>query len=227
MCDNPSDSFMIHDIETLRVASDPIRSQIIEMLVQEPQTVKQVADKLGDSPKKLYYHFNLLEKHGLICVAETRQVANLLEKIYKAAARYINVEPSLLSFSTDEGKAAVKTYIEPIVDTTREDLMRSLQARFFQLEHGAEQHTRSMFVYRQVAHIRDERALEFIERLEALFKDFVEANDPDPASPTSEYALMSAFYPRFYYDETASELLATEAEPEERIQNDERGNDPL
>jgi len=205
MCDDASNAFMIRDMETLRVASDAMRSQIMELLVQEPQTVKQIADKLGDSPKKLYYHFNLLEKHGLIRVAEVRQVGNLLEKVYMAAARYIDVEPSLLSFSTEEGKAAVNTYIAPIVDTTREDLMRSLNARFFQLEQGAIQHQRHMFVYRQTARIREERALEFITRLEELFRDFVNSNDPNSTQGTTGYALMSAFYPRFFYDEAISE----------------------
>ena len=41
-----------------------------------PPAVNQVAGKLGLSNSRLYYHFNLLEKHGLIEVVETHMVNN-------------------------------------------------------------------------------------------------------------------------------------------------------
>ena len=39
--------FVIKDLETLKVITDPLRFQILEILGEEPQTVKSVADKLG------------------------------------------------------------------------------------------------------------------------------------------------------------------------------------
>jgi len=67
--------FIINDLETLKVVADPVRNQILEVLEKKPQNVKEVADKLGLAPSKLYYHFNMLEKVGLIKVVESRQVA--------------------------------------------------------------------------------------------------------------------------------------------------------
>ena len=205
MIDNNSDTFIIRDMETLRVVADAMRSQIMELLVQTPQTVRQVAEKLGDSPNKLYYHFNLLEKHGLIEVSETRMVTNMMEKVYKASARHIDCEPSLVTFSTEEGKTAVKTYITPIIDTTREDLLRSLQARDYQLEHGASETPRRMLVFRQVSHIPDNRILEFSKRLEELYNEFIAAGDDSPAPTSPNYAMMIAFYPSYYYESTKPE----------------------
>ncbi len=205
MIDNNSDTFIIRDMETLRVVADPMRSQIMELLVQVPQTVRQVAEKLGDSPNKLYYHFNLLEKHGLIEVSETRMVTNMMEKVYKASARHIDAEPSLVTFSTEEGKTAVKTYITPIIDTTREDLLRSLQARDYQLEHGASENPRRMLICREVCHIPDDRIMEFSKRLEALYNEFVSSGDNAPSPNSPNYAMMIAFYPSYYYESAKSE----------------------
>ena len=40
----------------------------------------EYAGRLGLAPTRLYYHINLLEKHGLLVVDETRTVGNLIEK---------------------------------------------------------------------------------------------------------------------------------------------------
>ena len=56
----PAPKYLIQDLEALRVIADPLRAQIINLLVTEPQTVRQVAEKLRVTPSKLYYHFSLL-----------------------------------------------------------------------------------------------------------------------------------------------------------------------
>jgi len=210
MHDKPGDTYLIRDLETVRVVADPLRSQILELLIQDSQTVKQVADKLGMTPNKLYYHFSLLEKANLIEVAETHMVANMLEKIYRAAARYIDVEPSLISFATEEGKATIHSLITPVIDTTREDLIRSLQARQSQLEQGAPQHPRVLFVGREVSHIPEERIDEFKQRIHDLMEEFVDAGDGKPSSDSPSYALAVAFYPSFYYYSIGDETADTE-----------------
>jgi len=201
-CENTGEStFIIRDIETLKVVADTQRSQILELLIQNPQTVGQVADKLGASPNKLYYHFNLLEKHGLIDVAETHLVANIIEKVYKATARHIDVDASLLSFSTEAGKEAMHSFIGPVIDTTREDLVRSLQARQFQLEQGAAEHPRQIVISREVSHLPEERLDEFVQRVKSLITDFCEADSGIPTTDSPNHALAIAFYPTFYFEQ--------------------------
>jgi DNA-binding transcriptional ArsR family regulator len=72
-------TFVIKDYDTLKAIADPLRAQIVELLINDPLTVSQVAQRLGLAPSKLYYHFGLLEKIGLIAVVETRMVANIME----------------------------------------------------------------------------------------------------------------------------------------------------
>ncbi|PKO12847.1 MAG: hypothetical protein CVU39_22175 [Chloroflexi bacterium HGW-Chloroflexi-10] len=190
-------TFIIRDLETLKVIADPIRNQILEVLQNEPQNVKDVADKLGLAPSKLYYHFNMLEKHELIKVVETRQVANLIEKYFKASAFFFEVEPALLNFETNEGKENLYTLVQATIDTTREDLLRSLQARSFLLDQGEPKKPRSIILTRDLANLSDEKAEEFHQRLNQLLEEFIETDTKDPNDLT--YALTIALYPSFYF----------------------------
>lgn len=198
--ESPAETFIIRDLETLRVVVDPLRGMILELLVQNPQTIKEVADKLGQTPNKLYYHFGLLEKHKLIQVFETRQVAHMLEKVYCASARLIQVDPSLVSITTEEGRVAIKSYVAPVLDQTREDLVRSLQIRAQQFVQQAPTSLYPLLISREISHIPVEQVPEFIQRLQTLVADFLAAGAGQPVDGQPGYALMMAFYPSFYYE---------------------------
>ena len=199
----PQDSFLIRDLETLRTVSDPLRTQIYEILIQGPANVRQLGDRLGLAPSRLYYHVNLLEKFGLLRVVETRMVGNVLEKYYRAISYSLHVDPNLLNFSTDEGKAAIEEMLIAGLDTTRDDLLRSFRARLFVLEQGSTPKERSMMVSRTTARITDAYAEEFRARLQALIEEFGEKDlgDPQPGEQRENFALMVVFYPSFYYPE--------------------------
>lgn len=193
--------FQIKDRETLKVITDPLRMQILDMLTEETLTVKQVADRLGLAPSKLYYHFNMLEKFGFIRVAETRQVANLLEKTFQAVASMLEIAPSLLSSTTDEGKDSIYTLVTSTLDTTREEMLRSFQARSHQLEQGVTKKPRSVVINRDIHYIPDDRAEEFAERIRNLLKEFATLEVPPGSPEAMTYGLAVAFYPNFYYEE--------------------------
>src|SRR5947209_14743424 len=84
--DIPAETLEIDDFETLKVLADPRRKQLIDLLRQDGATVKELASSLRVSPKSLYYHVNLLLKHGLIRVVDTRLVSGITEKRYRATA---------------------------------------------------------------------------------------------------------------------------------------------
>jgi DNA-binding transcriptional ArsR family regulator len=193
--------FHIYDLETLRAVSDPLRIQIVELLTTQDLTVKQVAEKLGLAPSKLYYHFGALEKLGMIEVAETRMVSNMVEKVYQSNADQLDVDPSLLKFSKEGENESFNILISSTIDATREDIIRSLQARQFQLDQGATEQSRRFIINRVVSRISDERMAEFQERLVQLIQEF--ENEDKPASRKlnlQPYALTVALYPSFYFD---------------------------
>ncbi|HKY54670.1 MAG TPA: winged helix-turn-helix domain-containing protein [Anaerolineales bacterium] len=196
-----SKQFHIKDLETLRAVSDPLRIQIVELLTSENLTVKQVAEKLGLAPSKLYYHFGALEKLGVIGVAETRMVSNMVEKVYQSNADQLDVDPSLLKFSKEGDNETFGILISSTIDATREDIIRSLQARQFQLDQGAAEQSRRFIINRVVSRISEERVAEFQERLVQLIQEF-ESEDANASrkSTLQPYALTVALYPSFYFD---------------------------
>jgi DNA-binding transcriptional ArsR family regulator len=83
---DPAETLQIDDLETLKVLADPRRKQLIDLLRQDAATVKEMAATIRVSPKSLYYHVNLLQKHGLIRVVDTRLVSGITEKRYRTTA---------------------------------------------------------------------------------------------------------------------------------------------
>lgn len=201
------DVFVINDLETLRVLADPLRTQILELLVKESLTVRQLAERLGLAPSKLYYHFSLLEKHGLIRVVDTRMVANMIEKQYRSVARDFDIDRNLLSFQTNAGQENLDSLLRTTLDATRDDIQRSIQARLRQRERGAKEQPREVVLTRIKSRLSEEQANEFRERLKALILE-IEAAHATAAGPEAEllpYGLMLAFYPSFYYSSEEGE----------------------
>ena len=103
----PDEEFVISDLETIHIVSEPLRLQILEILKDSPKTVKMVAKELGINQVKLYYHFKLLEEHGLLRITEERMVSHLIEKVYQTRARSIRIATDLLTLGSQATGAIV------------------------------------------------------------------------------------------------------------------------
>ena len=198
----PNEMIQLSSLEALKTLADPLRNQIMDVLTPAPMTIKQVASKLGEDSSKLYYHFNLLEKHGFIHVVETRVQGNLIEKHYWITAYRFDLEDELLNFNVDtpEGTENILAMLMTNIDATREDLRRSIYARQKQIADGAEQNPRQVLDTRVIFNLPDKKAAEFYQRLHDLIKEFsAEAKEFDTAEGTLPWALSVLFYPSFYY----------------------------
>ena len=191
----------ISDLDTLKVVSDPLRIQILEVLAPEPQSVNQIAEKMGLSPSKLYYHVNMLEKHGLIQMVDTTVHGNIIEKHYWVSALDIRLDENLCCFGLPEGQENVAAVMVVPIDATRQDIIRSLEARMFALDQGAEEHPRKAMIYRELSNLSDEQANEFIQRFKTLTEEFEAASDQASSEDMQTHALTIAFYPSFYYEQ--------------------------
>jgi DNA-binding Lrp family transcriptional regulator len=198
----PAPLHIIKDLEAAKSIADPLRLQIIEVLLSGPLTVKQIANKLGLAPSKLYYHVNTLEKHGLIQIVDTTIHGNIIEKHYWVTAYDYLVDKDLYNFNVTEsdGKENIISMALTTLDTTREDFIRSIEARAFNLEHGAEPHPRNVINFREVARIPDDKIAEFQERLQALHEEFSKMDDAN-GKDGHPWALTLFLYPEFYYEQ--------------------------
>ncbi len=184
-----ADEFIISDLETLKVLADPIRLSIIQYLIK-PATVKQISQKIDHPPTKLYYHFNLLEKHDLIKTVDTRIVSGIVEKHYQSVARSYRVQDGLLSPGTQAREANLDLMLTSMWNDTRSVLQASLKAGVASPDDDVPMHHRLMVTQGRMA-LKPEQANEFYEKLTALLKEFGHQSEAD--NPTDEHQIFRIF----------------------------------
>lgn len=189
----PDAEFVITSIETLRVISEPLRMQLLELLADEPRTVKQLAGQLRMPAGRLYYHINLLELHKLIRVVGTRIVSGIIEKQYQAAAARIRVEQGLLALAP-AGASPLSTLVTGMFEQLHSEIAASTQCGAIDLTPAAPRE-RTLLITRTIGRLPPARADEFYARLEALVRDFdALAVQPEDASQPN-YRMVVVMYP--------------------------------
>ncbi|HZX67389.1 MAG TPA: winged helix-turn-helix domain-containing protein [Candidatus Elarobacter sp.] len=85
----------IDGLEALRVVSDSQRHRILSALIAEPLAASDLAERLKLPRTRIYYHLELLERHGFIRLAGYRD-EGATERVYRATAAAFHVDRSLL-----------------------------------------------------------------------------------------------------------------------------------
>ncbi|NUM43519.1 MAG: helix-turn-helix transcriptional regulator [Anaerolineales bacterium] len=212
--------YTITDLETLKVVSDPLRMQIIDRIglanqLGELRTVKQLAEEVDTPASKLYYHINMLEKHGLITIADTQIVSGIIEKHYQVTAHSITIDRELFSAgtSTDERAEAIISLLDSTLDSTRADMVRLVKnimtddetARKFKGVQGQ--------ITRENARISLLQAEEFNRRLLALMDEFHNMSAPE-GEESFIFGFTVVFHPVFG-DKPAVSHLDLELTPDD------------
>ena len=187
----PDKEFVVKTLDTLKVIADPLRIHLLELLVEGPRTVKQVAAELNISPTKLYYHINLLEEHGLIRVVSTRVVQGIIEKQYFVTAYSIRPDVALLTPAEPTVGQGFPLMISSIFEHTRNDIEKSLHAGLIDLANSSPD--QDFLLTRNLFRLPKERAREFVTQLKALMKEYHQEDWKNNEIPI--YGLMTTFYP--------------------------------
>ncbi len=187
----PAPVKIIRDLETLRVLTDPLRMRILAALEKEPRTVKEVARLLDIPPTRLYYHFNLLEKHGIIRVVDTRVVSGIIEKRYWITARNFNVAQDLFSPHSPEAASKGAEFITALLETLRQDLAALIeQGVVYQVLTEEDPQGPIVRLTKGMKHLSHTQARELLRRLEALLDEF-----DTPEEGAVEYTFVVGLYP--------------------------------
>lgn len=187
----PQEELVISSLETLKVLSDPLRLQILE-LMSKPVTVKAVAKALEMPATKLYYHVSQLEEHGLIRVVDTRVVSGIIEKHYRISAKSYKVDRKLLEIDKDDGQGLGEV-MHGLMEGVALDIRRAVQAKLIDTAEGGPKHRRLVFG-RTIFSLTPAQVEDFSQRLDALLKEF-DYDNPDPQA--QPYSLFLAFHPHF------------------------------
>lgn len=167
--------FLVDDLEVLKVIAHTTRLDILQSL-KRPKTVKEIAKLLKLPATKLYYHVNLMEKHGLIQVVETNIVSGILEKKYQVVAHNYRIDNRLL---TDQPAASqeLEQMLNTIFDVTRTEIRRTVQ-QTEQNPFADDKHIG--ILWRASLRLTPEQHAEFYGRLQTLLQEMGQYNPKTP-----------------------------------------------
>jgi DNA-binding transcriptional ArsR family regulator len=189
----PAQTILVSDLETLKVVSDTLRSRILDLLRAEPRTVKQLASTLALSPKKLYYHINLMEQHGLIRVVNTRFVSGIREKTYRATAYLFLFDNEVFAASkTDEQGLPLGTAL--LFETTKNQLAQSVADKLVDLADDAPP-MRRLLVNWNMQRLTPAQAEAFYAKFVALLEEFGAGEGVAANEEAQAYRLFLTLFP--------------------------------
>ena len=192
---NEPDAVMfITDLAAHKAITDPLRLQIIELVLNQPQTVKQIAKKIDRPPTKLYYHVNMLEKHNLIRVVDTKIVSGILEKWYRTTAYLYRIDRTLLSLTDPQKSDAFDNYLSTTFDTSKDEIKKQARLGHIDLSDKPTPH-RALRLARLKSSMTQAQVKTFYERLDALIAEFEALPAQSTQALTNSYSLFVAYYP--------------------------------
>lgn len=189
--------FVVDDIDLLKVIAHSIRLDILQSL-KYPKTVKEIARLLKLPATKLYYHINLMEKHGLIQVVETNMVSGIVEKKYQVVARNYRIDDQLLSDQTASTENMYRM-VSAMLDVTRSEIQRTMQVTQqnpFDASRG--------ILWRTTLRLTPEQHEAFYGRFKSLLDEISALSSEGQEEGVDLYGLTLAWYPVMVPTEAAS-----------------------
>lgn len=186
-----SEVFEIDDPSVFETLNNPLRLRILRRL-NDPRSVKEIAESLDLPVTRLYYHFNLLEDIGAVRVVETRKVGAMTERRYQVTAKNFRPSADLMSSGEDPEKLAqVATSL--VLDGARLDSEAALTRHFAEKAQGNDGLTdEDGSLGRTLAYLTPEQAKDFSLKLRLLLDEIDQPEDPEDGI---EYGFSYVFFP--------------------------------
>lgn len=159
----------------LRAIADPLRSAILDLVLERAATVAELAAAVGRPNSTVAHHVNVLVKAGMLRVVWTRKVRAIEERFYGRTGRTLYI-----SIARRPG------------DTETPACVNNLSVAAAESVPAHEADT----LYTTLRHVRipREAAAEFWQRVEALIRDFTQL----PRSGDTVYGFVAGLYPTDY-----------------------------
>lgn len=158
------ESKTLNTVEEIKIYSDPYRLRILKTFLDfgRPATVKEVADRMGEVPAKVYYHVKKLESIGLVSINHTEVINGIVAKYYDSYSGQIEIkaaeiEPEMRSVYWSN----VRRLIAEQFDQTKETFLSRVNGdgdtgRFMQ----------------NILHMKPDEAEELFRQVQKLFEPY-------------------------------------------------------
>ncbi|NBE96907.1 ArsR family transcriptional regulator [Nonomuraea sp. KC401] len=156
------DILYLEEIEQAEALLKPQRVEVLRQLA-EPRTCSQVAERLGQTPQRVYYHVKRLVDAGLVDLVAERKVRGISEGIYQAGARSYWLSPRLV------GRIGLRKARDELSLGYLLDLMEEVQADIAALDRAAPE-LPSLGLSGEI-HVRPENRHQFMTELQSMLQD--------------------------------------------------------
>jgi DNA-binding transcriptional ArsR family regulator len=158
-----------------KALADPLRIRLLEWLMEQPRSARELADCADLPADRLYYHLGQLEQAGLIEVAEYRRLSRgKAERIYAP----VEAEPP----GDDASQQETAAFLGSVLEATAMDIAAAYQAK----QAGRR---REVDVTRAALRLTDEALAELRGRLTEVAARFAE---PDAEGTRARLVLVLA-----------------------------------
>lgn len=161
--------------EQLRAIADPLRSTILDLVLERAATVAELAGAVGRPKGTVAHHVKVLVEAGMLRVVRTRRVRAIDERFYGRTGRTINV-----GVVRRPGDTTTPVCINELSVAATESVPA----------HEADR----LYTTLRHARIPAASASQFWRRVEALIREFSEL----PRSGDTVYGLAAGLYPTDY-----------------------------
>ncbi len=92
----PASLDLVHDAESAASLLNPLRREMLEALVESPDSAAGLARRMKLPRQKVNYHLRELEAEGLVDLQEERRKGNCTERIVRARASAYVISPEAI-----------------------------------------------------------------------------------------------------------------------------------
>lgn len=178
---------IVDDVSMLKALADPIRMKLLDLTMGQPErtwTARELAAEVGVLPTNIYYHVNMLERHELLQVRDTRLVNGIIEKHYGAGQRSVTFHRRSGDGGDESRELALMT-----LDRIRDEIHDGLKMESMTLSPNAPDSER-MMISHGLVHIPADQIARFRSELIEMVARYEGGSEED-----CRFTVMAAIYP--------------------------------
>lgn len=122
------DIMVLRELEQIKAISHSYRVEILECFEgDEPQTAKQIAEKLDEPHAKINYHIKSLLKVGILNLVDERVKSGIVEKYYLPAAKVLMIDKNFIKNGGDELTQSINQAYISIFEKINSDFYKNIE----------------------------------------------------------------------------------------------------
>ncbi|MBM7614433.1 winged helix-turn-helix domain-containing protein [Alkaliphilus hydrothermalis] len=160
------DILVMRDLEQIKAISHPYRVEVFGAFEgDQPQSAKQIAEKLGEPHAKVNYHIKSLLKVGILELVDEKVKSGIIEKYYLPAATKLVIDKSFMQNVDDD--------VLQSINQASISIFEKISADFYKSAEKSNNGLPKFLDYHNDYYLTTEESKELIGKINDLVKDYL------------------------------------------------------